>query len=114
MLATRGCGNGRFIGDGQFGGVHFFFLGGTPRWFWVNAVDKGVRKRFGVKAVDKELSVASGKSLTQSSPRSAAEGAEKKYGAREFALVKKRKELGAIAGARTIGIGDFTGNSSAG
>jgi hypothetical protein len=50
----------------------------------------------------------------QSSPRSAAEGAEKKYGAGEFAVVQKGKELDDIAGARTIGIGDFTGNSSAG
>jgi hypothetical protein len=82
----------------------------TPRWFCVNAVDKGVRTRIGVKAVDKGVSVASGKGLTQS----AAEDAEKRYGADEFAAVQKGKKLDDIAGARTIGSSDFTVNSSAG
>jgi hypothetical protein len=86
----------------------------TPRWFCVNAVDKGVRTRIGVKAVDKGVSVASGKGLTQSAPRSAAEDAEKRYGADEFAAVQKGKKLDDIAGARTIGSSDFTGNGSAG
>jgi hypothetical protein len=59
MLAAGRCGGCRFVDDAGLCGVHFSFLKGalrgTPRVICVNAVDKGDRSRFGVKAVDKRL-----------------------------------------------------------
>src|SRR5712672_1394021 len=91
MLAAGSCGACRFVDDAGFHGVHFFLKGYTPV-ICVNAVDKGDRKRFGVKAADKGVT----RNLKI-----------------ESVLVQKGKELGAVAGAGNEARSDFTGHDRA-
>jgi hypothetical protein len=113
MLAARSCDWCRFDCDAGFKRVHFFSsLRDTPRLICVNTVDKGDRRRFGVKAVDKGLRGETRKSESRTrNPKSVNRNSD----ARSYSeSVEKGKELAGVAGAERVARGDFTGHDRAG
>jgi hypothetical protein len=77
----------------------------------VNAVDKGDRRRFGVKEVDKGVRDETRKSKHETR-KAKGEGRNSK-GETRNSRVQKGKELAGVAGAGRVARGDFTGYDSA-
>jgi hypothetical protein len=73
----------------------------------VNTADKGDRRRFGVKAVDKGVrdETRNSKGETRNSKSVDRNSRREREGVR----AQKGKELAGVAGARRVARGDFTG-----
>ena len=83
----------------------------TPRLICVNAVDKGDRSGFGVKAVDKGVRDENRNAKIET--RVARSESRNLWERSENGLVQKGKELAGAAGAGRVARGDFTGHDNA-
>ena len=111
MLAAGSCGGCRFHDVAGLSGVHFSSSRGTPRVICVDAVDKGDRRRFGVKAADKGVRDETRKSKSEN--RNSKSENPNSWTRSESGSVQKGKELGGVAGAGRVARCDFTGHDRA-